>query len=46
MARGAATALQMADLVDGEELPSGDEIAAQLEDFLREMDEGKPEDRS
>jgi hypothetical protein len=46
MARGAAAALQMADLVEGEELPSGDEIAAQLEDFLREMDEGKPEDRS
>jgi hypothetical protein len=43
MARGAAAALPLAD---GQELPSGDEIAAALEDFLREMDEGKPEDRS
>ena len=39
--RGAESALPLAE--DGP-LPSGDEIAAQLEDFLRAMDEGKPSD--
>ena len=38
--RGAESALQMADMSD-EPLPSGDEIAAQLEQFLREMDDDK-----
>ena len=40
MLRGAANALQLTELSD-EPLPSGDEIAAQLEQFLREMDEDK-----
>ena len=38
--RGAESALQMADMSD-EPLPSGDEIAAQLEQFMREMDDDK-----
>jgi proteasome assembly chaperone (PAC2) family protein len=38
--RGAESALQMADMSD-EPIPSGDEIAAQLEQFLREMDDDK-----
>jgi hypothetical protein len=38
--RGAESALQLADMSD-EPLPSGDEIAAQLEQFLREMDDDK-----
>jgi hypothetical protein len=41
VARGAESALPLAE--DGP-LPTGDEIAAQLEDFLRTMDEGKPSD--
>jgi hypothetical protein len=41
VARGAESSLPMAE--DGP-LPTGDEIAAQLEDFLRTMDEGKPSD--
>ena len=40
MLRGAANALPLTELSD-EPLPSGDEIAAQLEQFLREMDEDK-----
>jgi hypothetical protein len=39
--RGAESALPMADMGDGEPLPSGDEIAAQLEQFLRDMDDDK-----
>ena len=39
--RGADSALPLAE--DGP-LPTGDEIAAQVEDFLRTMDEGKPTD--
>ena len=51
MIRGAASALPLADdegprdgaRLHGEgPLPTGDELAAQLEDFLRTMDEGKP----
>ena len=38
LVRGAESALPMAE--DGE-LPSGDEIAEQLEAFLREMDDDK-----
>ncbi len=38
--RGAESALPMARLAD-EPLPSGDEIAEQLEQFLREMDDDK-----
>ena len=38
--RGAESALPLADMAD-EPLPSGDEIAAQLEQFLREMDDDK-----
>jgi len=41
--RGAENALQMAEMSDmaEEPIPSGDEIAAQLEAFLREMDDDK-----
>jgi hypothetical protein len=41
--RGAESALQMADAsaMADEPIPSGDEIAAQLEAFLREMDDDK-----
>jgi len=38
--RGAGSALPMADLAD-EPLPTGDEIAEQLEQFLRQMDDDK-----
>lgn len=41
--RGAASALPLAP---DEPLPSADEIGAAVEDFLRELDEGKPEDRT
>jgi len=43
MARGAEAALPLAE--DGP-LPTGDELAAQLEDFLRDLENDKPEDRS
>lgn len=39
--RGAEAALPLADLAPDEPLPSGDEIAAQLEAFLRDMDDDK-----
>jgi len=41
--RGAASALPIAP---DEPLPTADEIGAAVEDFLRELDDGKPEDRS
>jgi hypothetical protein len=42
--RGAESALplaQVSDMGDGEPIPTGDEIAAQLEQFLRDMDDDK-----
>jgi hypothetical protein len=39
--RGAESALPLTDLGDGAPLPTGDEIAEQLEAFLRDMDDDK-----